>query len=69
MEYEFYKNEPSDTIWWVDNPDNLGEHLFSFDKKTVFNLFADYPDKLTRAQREVFDRENPYWANFFADRK
>lgn len=69
MEYEFYKNEPSDTIWWVDNPDNLGEHLFSFDKKNVFNLFADYPDKLTRAQREVFDRENPYWANFFADRK
>ena len=69
MEFEFYKNEPTDTIWWVDNPDKLGERLFSFDKKVVFNLFADYPDKLTPAQRKIFDAENPYWANFFRDRK
>lgn len=69
MEFEFYKNEPTDTIWWVDNPEHKGEILFSFDKKVVFNLFADYPDKLTPAQRKIFDAENPYWANFFRDRK
>ena len=37
---------------------------FSFDKQTVFNLFADYPHKLTTEQREIFDKENPYWADF-----
>lgn len=69
MEFEFYKNNPTDTIWWVDNPEKKGEFLFSFDKKVVFNLFADYPDKLTPAQRKIFDAENPYWADFFSDRK
>lgn len=65
---EFYKKSDTDTIWWVDNPDVLGEFLFSFDKKTVYNLFADYPHKLTKEEKEIFDKENPYWANFFSDR-
>ena len=66
--YEFYKNNPKDTIYWVDDPETIGVHLFSFDKKQVFNLFADYPHKLTAKQREVFDKENPEWRDFFADR-
>ena len=66
--YEFYKNNPKDTIYWVDDPETIGVHLFSFDKKQVFNLFADYPHKLTAKQREVFDQENPQWRDFFADR-
>ena len=37
---KFYKNNPSDAVWWVDNPEKVGEWLFSFDKKTVFNLFS-----------------------------
>lgn len=68
QEYNFYHNMKRDKIWWVDNPDTKGEHLFSFDKKTVFNLFADYPWKLTKEQKELFDKENPYWAEFFQDR-
>lgn len=64
----FYKNDESDTIWWVDT-DRVGEFLFSFDKKQVFNLFQDYPAKLTKEQKEIFDDENPQWANFFKDRK
>jgi hypothetical protein len=52
----------------VDNLDTVGQHLFSFDKQTVFNLFADYPHNLTIEQREIFDKENPYWADFFKDR-
>lgn len=67
-EHNFYRNRKRDKIWWVDNPDVIGEHLFSFDKKTVFNLFADYPWKLTKEQKELFDKENPYWAEFFQDR-
>lgn len=65
----FYKNSPNDTIYWVDNPDMVGVRLFSFDKQTVFNLFEDYPHKLSRQQKEVFDNENPDWAEFFKDRK
>jgi len=69
MEHEFIKNNPTDKIWWVDNPDVKGEFLFSFDREKVFNLFADYPWKLTNEQRRIFDKENPYWADFFKDRK
>ena len=65
---EFYKNNPGDKVYWVDNPDTKGVRLFSFDKKQVFNIFSDYPHKLTKQQREVFDRENPEWRDFFADR-
>ena len=66
---EFYKENPTDLIGWVDNPDVLGVWEFSFDKKTVYNLFADYPHNLTPEQKAIFDRENPYWVNFFKDRQ
>lgn len=71
MDYDkhFYKENESDVIWWVDDPDEIGVHLFSFDRKTVFNLFEDYPYRLTPEQIETFDRECPQWAEFFKDRK
>lgn len=65
----FIKNNPNDLIWWIDNPERIGEWLFSFDKKKIFNMFADYPWKLTPKEKAIFDRENPYWADFFKDRK
>ena len=65
----FVKNNPTDTIWWVDDPDVIGVWEFSFDRQTVFNMFADYPWKLTPEQKAIFDKENPYWANFFKDRQ
>ena len=69
MQNKWYKNNPEDKIWWLDNADEkVGEWIFSFDKKTTFNMFADYPNKLTSEQKEIFDKENPYWADFFKDR-
>lgn len=65
---KFYKNEDTDKIWWVDTSDKVGVWEFSFDRKTIFNMFRDYPWKLTPEQKEIFDRENPFWADFFADR-
>ena len=65
---EFYKENKTDKIWWVYNPNTIGEWLFSFDKITVFNMFRDYPWKLTKEQKRIFDEENPYWADFFAYR-
>lgn len=64
----FYKENESDQIWWVDNPDEKGVWLFSFDKVTIFNLFQDYPYKLTAEQKAIFDKENPQWKDFFSDR-
>ena len=65
---KFYKENPNDKIWWYNNYDRIGEYVFSFDRKKTFNLFRDYPHKLTKEQKEIFDKENPYWANFFKDR-
>ena len=62
----FIKNNPDDQIWWVNDPEKVGEWRFSFDQKTVFNLFRDYPHKLTPEQKAVFDEENPFWADFFS---
>lgn len=66
---DFYKNNPNDLIWWAQEMDTVGQFLFSFDKKTVYNLFRDYPHKLTPEQKEIFDKENPHWVEFFADRQ
>ena len=53
---------------WVEKLGQKGEHLFTFDGITIFNLFQDYPYKLTPEQKEIFDAENPFWANFFKSR-
>lgn len=65
---EFYRNNVDDVVWWVNNADTIGEHLFTFDKQKIYNLFADYPHNLTPKEKAIFDKENPYWADFFADR-
>ena len=36
---------------------------------SIYNMFADYPNKLTPQQKELFDKENPFWADFFKDRE
>lgn len=56
-------------VKWLRNPKRKGEFLFTFDGNRVFNLFRDYPHELTEEQKRTFDAENPYWANFFKDRK
>lgn len=68
MQNNYYKINPSDKIWWLETLDRKGEFIFSFDKRENFNLFSDYPYKLTEKQKQIFDKENPYWADFFKDR-
>ena len=51
----WYKNNTDDKIWWKDT-DSVGEWLFSFDKKQVFNMFADYPHNLTPEQKSLMKR-------------
>ena len=65
--YVFYKNKPTDKIYWIDNIGVIGEFLFTFDKKKIYNLSRDYPQRLTPKEKIIFDKENPYWADFFKD--
>lgn len=65
----FKKKNESDIIWWVHNPEEFGKHEFSFDKIKIYNLFRDYPHELSDEEIEIFDRENPYWADYFKNRK
>jgi len=64
----FYKKKSRDKVYWVEHLEERGRLEISFDKKTIFNLWQDYPHKFTPEQKEQFDKENPYWADFFKDR-
>jgi len=66
---DFYKQNENDEIWWTAELDTVGEFLFSFDKKKIYNLFADYPHNLTKEEKAIFDKENKYWKDFFKDRQ
>ena len=37
---DWIRKKETDIIWWLKNKDKVGEHIFSFDKKTKFNLFS-----------------------------
>ena len=65
---DFYKNNPKDKVYWTEPIGIIGEFLFSFDKKKIYNLFRDYPQALTKEELEIFNKENPYWVEFFRDR-
>lgn len=60
---DFYKISKDDKIWWareiVDENIIGGAIYFSFDKKKIFNLLSDYPDKLTDEELSIFNKENP----------
>lgn len=64
-----FKVHPGDKIMWVDNRPVKGEFLFTFDGEKVYNLFKDYPYALTADEVLLFDKENPFWAEYFKDRK
>lgn len=66
---EFYKKKPSDTIYWVVDPAVRGTQAISFDKKHIYHLFGDYPDKMSEEEVRIFDKENPTWAELLKERK
>ena len=66
----FYRNKPTDKVWWLEELDDEGYPLigpisFSIDKKKVYNIFQDYPQNLSAEEKAIFDEENPYWVKFF----
>ncbi|WP_149554994.1 DUF7675 family protein [Treponema pectinovorum] len=60
--FDFYKDNVYEKIWSVETSetrDSIGEFLFSFDKKNIFNFWTDYPEKLTVEQISIFKNEYP----------
>lgn len=64
-EKNFYKDNPDFAIWRYSEYAEEGPWYFSFDKKKIYNLFAGDYDKLTDSEKEIFDKEYPFWAEFF----
>lgn len=67
-ELHFYHKNKDDKIWWVDTG-AIGELCVSFDKQKLLYLFQDYPKAFTKEEKDLFDKENPYWADFFKGRR
>ena len=61
---DFYKNKESDKIWWTMDLERLSSTYFSFDKKTLYNVL-DYPNCLTKGQKEIFDDENQEYVDSY----
>lgn len=68
-EYSFYKRKSTDKIWHVERKKEVtGPLEFTFDQKKIYNLWIDYPYNMTEEEIEIFDKENPFWAEYFSDR-
>lgn len=65
---DWYKENVESRVWWIDKLDVVGEHLFSFDKKLIYNIFLDYPHNLIKEEKEIFDKDEPYWMEFLKNR-
>ena len=63
---DFYKDSEDSKVWWIYKIDVIGEILFSFDKKKIYNIFLDYPHNMTEEEVKIFDSENPFWTDFFS---
>jgi len=74
-EYEDACNEAFKKLGLLEDKKEKINMLSDFYKKNkndkilkIFNLFADYPYNLTPEEKEIFDKENPYWKEFFKER-
>ena len=61
------RNKPTDHVSWKrSDEDNM---VFRFDDEpTEYFLYRDY-HTLPPEKKKIFDRENPFWARFFAGRE
>ena len=58
------KNAPGDlTSWKYDGTESM-VFRFDDDPEKEYYLYRDY-STLTADRKEIFDRENPFWADWF----
>lgn len=46
----------------------IGEVNVTFDRKTFYNLFSDFPNAFTQEQLDILREDMPYWYDFFTAR-
>ena len=63
----FEKKKDSDKIWWVKFLDEVGTIACSFDMEKIYYLYQDYPSKFTPEEKNLFDKEFPFWADFLKE--
>ncbi len=66
-----WEKKPSEKIWWLNNKaERVGELVFRFDNEPEkeYYLYRDY-STLSPERKAVFDKENPFWADFFSPNK
>ena len=64
---QWKKDSPDSLIWWLEEVTEViddDDYIFSFDKKKRYHLFGDYPAKLTPKEKEIFDKEYPFWRRY-----
>ncbi len=64
-DFLLFRKDKNGRLWWVNHVDDDGLMEFTFDKRTIYCLFGDYPEKLSPKQKKICDKANPYWADFF----
>ncbi|MCD7975123.1 MAG: hypothetical protein LUF25_04985 [Phascolarctobacterium sp.] len=73
VEYRFWKRSPENKIWGVseviDSDRMPGRILISFDKKKFYNIYGDYPAKMSEEERKIFEKEYPDWVAWLNGRK
>lgn len=73
VEYRFWKRSPGNKIWGVsemiDSDRMPGRMLISFDKKKFYNIYGDYPNKMTEEERKIFEEEYPDWVDWLNGKK
>ena len=68
-EYAFYKDNVTDKCWHVERKEQVvGPLEFTFDFKKIYNLWTDYPWKMSEKEVEIFNEEQPFWRDFFSYR-
>ncbi|WP_115727678.1 DUF7675 family protein [Actinomyces culturomici] len=53
---------------YCDGDAIIGPKLVTFDRRTILNLWTDFPEKFTDEQIDVLREERPFWYEFFASR-
>lgn len=66
--YPLFKKNKKSKVWWVNIYDQDGTFVFTIDKKKFFHLYRDY-SKMSKEEKEIFDKSEPFWAAFFSHRK
>lgn len=55
--YAFYKKNENDKIWWLDNYDVRGHHIFNFDKVNTLIYSATIHTNLQKSKKLYLTRK------------